>query len=138
MVPEMSRFHEWFGRTLIDLVASQQALLSSQFGMAMKLLDAGGASVSGSPSRADRARSSHGRPAGGPVDRGRSDKINPQAESDRISALVVEAQARMRDGFPPPREIYQIQNRGKIDWTVFPDWARPVSPELYDGCSHEG
>ncbi|MFV2068134.1 MAG: hypothetical protein ACC645_14260 [Pirellulales bacterium] len=134
----MSRFHEWFGRTLIDLVASQQAFLSAQFGMAMRVLEVGGASVPGSAPRTVRARTPHLRPTSGQGELGRADKTSPQAESDRISAMVVEAQARMRNGFPPPREIYQVQNRGKIDWTVFPDWARPVSPELYDGCSHEG
>ncbi len=45
---------------------------------------------------------------------------------------------RMRQGFPPPAEIYQVQYRSCINWLEFPDWARPVDPEAFDGCCHEG
>ena len=46
--------------------------------------------------------------------------------------------ARMQQGFTPPAEVYQIQHRSRIDWTKFPDWARPIDPEAFDGCCHEG
>ncbi len=52
--------------------------------------------------------------------------------------LVDAAEDRMRNGLNPPAEIHQVQNRGKIDWTRFPDWARPVDPELFGDCCHEG
>ncbi len=52
--------------------------------------------------------------------------------------LVHAAQERMRSGFSPPAEIYLVQNRAKIDWSRFPDWARPVDPELFGDSCHEG
>jgi hypothetical protein len=45
---------------------------------------------------------------------------------------------RVRKGLAPPREIYDVQNRERIDWSKVPDWARPVDPEAFEGCSHEG
>jgi hypothetical protein len=41
-------------------------------------------------------------------------------------------------GLPPPKEIYEVQNRSRIDWSKFPEWARPVDPEVFEGCAHEG
>jgi hypothetical protein len=43
-----------------------------------------------------------------------------------------------RSGKALPREVYQVQNRGRIDWSRFPDWARPSDPELFEGSAHEG
>jgi hypothetical protein len=57
------------------------------------------------------------------------------SEAERLVAL---AQERMRRGLAPPREIYRTPYRERIDWSLFPDWARPNDPELYEGCSHEG
>ena len=47
------------------------------------------------------------------------------------------AAARMRQGFAPPAEIYQIHYRSRINWSDFPDWV-PLDPEAFDGCCHEG
>ncbi len=41
-------------------------------------------------------------------------------------------------GFAPPAEIYRVEHRSKIDWGRFPSWARPVNPEAFEGCCHEG
>jgi hypothetical protein len=60
------------------------------------------------------------------------------AKPGDTASLEARAQERMRQGLPPPREIYDVQNRGRIDWTTVPDWARPVDPELFEGCGHEG
>lgn len=60
-----------------------------------------------------------------------------RTDSTHLS-IIDEAIERMRNGYAPPREIYQIQYRSKIDWKQFPSWARPVDPEVYDGCCHEG
>ena len=54
------------------------------------------------------------------------------------SALIQLAEQRMRNGLAPPPEIYRIENRRRIDWLRFPDWARPVDPQLFEGCCHEG
>jgi hypothetical protein len=48
------------------------------------------------------------------------------------------AKDRMKQGLAPPAEIYRIEYRHSIDWASFPSWARPVDPELYEGCCHEG
>jgi hypothetical protein len=56
----------------------------------------------------------------------------------RGSALIQLAEQRMRNGLAPPPEIYRIENRRRIDWLRFPDWARPVDPQLFNGCCHEG
>lgn len=57
----------------------------------------------------------------------------PVAEAD----LEKMATERLRRGLAPPREIYDVQNRGRIDWSMVPDWARPVDPEVFEG-GHEG
>jgi hypothetical protein len=45
---------------------------------------------------------------------------------------------RVGQGLPPPREVYEVRNRDRIDWARFPAWARPSDPELFEGCAHEG
>jgi hypothetical protein len=59
-------------------------------------------------------------------------------ESVRREALVELAERRVRQGLAPPAEIYRIENRRGIDWSEFPAWARPVDPQVFDGCCHEG
>jgi hypothetical protein len=56
-------------------------------------------------------------------------------ELEKLKRLAAE---RISQGFAPPREIYQVPYRSQIDWSTFPDWARPSDPELFEGCSHEG
>src|SRR5271169_1187263 len=53
-------------------------------------------------------------------------------------AVVRHAMERMRKGLASPREIYQAPYRNRIDWSQFPDWARPCDPELFEGTGHEG
>jgi hypothetical protein len=48
------------------------------------------------------------------------------------------ALARVQQGLSPPREIYDAHNRGRIDWSRFPAWARPIDPEAFEGTAHEG
>jgi hypothetical protein len=52
--------------------------------------------------------------------------------------LVAEALERTKRGLAPPREVYLTPYRDQIDWAQFPDWARPIDPDLFEGCSHEG
>jgi len=61
----------------------------------------------------------------------------PRKESPPASLETVAAE-RMKEGFAPPREIYDVQNRGRIDWSSAPDWAKPIDPEVFEGSSHEG
>jgi hypothetical protein len=61
----------------------------------------------------------------------------PHAAADlkEIERRAAELAAK---GLPLPKEIYEVQNRGRIDWSRFPEWARPVDPEVFEGCGHEG
>ncbi len=62
----------------------------------------------------------------------------PVSRQDEMQALIELATERVRLGFAPPAEIYQIQYRSRVDWSVFPEWAKPVNPDIFDGCCHEG
>jgi hypothetical protein len=53
-------------------------------------------------------------------------------------ALEKCAVERARQGLAPPREIYDVANRNRVDWDKLPGWARPADPEMFEGCSHEG
>jgi len=59
----------------------------------------------------------------------------PGKEPASLEDLVRE---RLQKGLAPPREIYDVKNRDRFDWTQMPDWARWVDPELFEGCPHEG
>jgi hypothetical protein len=52
--------------------------------------------------------------------------------------LKEQTEERLRRGLAPPREIYDVQNRSRIDWGKVPCWAWPTDPDLFEGCSHEG
>jgi hypothetical protein len=65
------------------------------------------------------------------------DKGNNRNE-DQWDRLVRLAEERMHRGLAPPSEIYRIENRQRVDWRDFPVWARPVDPQVFDGCCHEG
>lgn len=57
---------------------------------------------------------------------------------ERLSSLEEQALERLRKGLSPPREIYELPYRGRVNWSEFPIWARPTDPEVFEGCSHEG
>jgi hypothetical protein len=57
---------------------------------------------------------------------------------NELTELERRARECARVGKALPREVYDIRNRGRIDWSAFPDWARPVDPEVFAGCGHEG
>lgn len=52
--------------------------------------------------------------------------------------LVARIRERLDQGLSPPPEIYQVQYRDKIDWSQLPEWALPLDPDVFEGCSHEG
>src|SRR5215831_13812256 len=71
-----------------------------------------------------------------PKDSGRTRRRTTAAQA--ASSLEERARQRMRQGLAPPREIYNIRNRDRVDWSILPAWARPSDPELFEGCAHEG
>lgn len=56
----------------------------------------------------------------------------------RFNAIRRLAEKRVRRGLAPPAAIYRVENRSRIDWSKFPQWAWPVDPEVFDRCCHEG
>jgi hypothetical protein len=60
--------------------------------------------------------------------------VNPET----LHELEQLAADRARQGLVPPKEIYEAPYRNKIDWSIFPAWARPSDPELFADCAHEG
>jgi hypothetical protein len=57
---------------------------------------------------------------------------------DEFQGLEHQASERVRQGLAPPKEIYDVPYRDRIDWSKFPEWARPTDPEVFQNCGHEG
>ncbi len=58
--------------------------------------------------------------------------------AEKVKTLQRLAAERVAQGLPPPREAYQAPYRDLINWGGFPEWARPLDPELFECCGHEG
>jgi hypothetical protein len=58
--------------------------------------------------------------------------------ANSVKQLQERAIDRIKRGLAPPREIYEVPYRSRIDWSAFPDWARPCDPEAFEECTHEG
>jgi hypothetical protein len=98
--------------------AGQWHLLDRQCRAGIRLMDAVLGAAAGkvaTPERADRT-----------------------AAAQAAGSLEERARARTRRGLAPPREIYDVRNRGRVDWSTLPEWARPSDPDLFEGCVHEG
>lgn len=63
--------------------------------------------------------------------------VEPRRES-HPGSLEIMAAERMKEGLAPPREIYDVHIRARIDWSCVPEWAKPIDPELFEGSAHEG
>src|SRR5262245_3562541 len=53
----------------------------------------------------------------------------PQSPAHRPAEDLKDLERRavemVNKGLPPPKEIYEVHNRSRIDWSKFPEWARP-------------
>ncbi|MEQ8785200.1 MAG: hypothetical protein RIC55_02840 [Pirellulaceae bacterium] len=58
--------------------------------------------------------------------------------TQRAANLPQRVSERLAQGLAPPPEAYLVENRRHIDWSQVPEWARPIDPEMFEGCSHEG
>src|SRR5262245_2500489 len=65
-------------------------------------------------------------------------RLPSQAQREKLEQLEEQAAERIRRGLAPPREIYELPYRDRINWSAFPEWARPSDPELFRDCPHEG
>ncbi len=113
--------YQWWSEAVTHLALSPWQLLDAQCQAGFRVLDA---LIAGCLARESPA----GRPAPIPA---------PPVPSD-FEKLEHDAAERARAGRAPPREVYEVRNRGRIDWSRFPSWARPSDPELFEGCAHEG
>jgi hypothetical protein len=89
-----------------------------------------------------RERPAPGVPVGGsPAE---SEDTGPEGEARfptspyELRELEQRALECARRGVALPRAVYDIRNRRRIDWSQFPEWARPVDPEVFTGSAHEG
>jgi hypothetical protein len=73
---------------------------------------------------------------GGPAE-GARPGAGPAGASSEAESLEDRARERTQQGLPPPRDVYEAQNRRRVDWSRFPEWARPSDPEMFEG-GHEG
>ena len=76
-----------------------------------------------------------------PVNQEANSEGRTQAMPEQIKEcrkLEGRAAERVKQGFAPPKEIYETPYRDRIDWSRFPEWARPSDPEVFEGCGHEG
>jgi hypothetical protein len=105
--------------SMTGLVAWQWELLQAQNRIGLRLLEAA-AGLAASPTQAPA-------PA-----------LAEPPEPDTLGRLERLAAERIGQGLPPPKEIYCYPYRAQIDWTRFPEWARPSDPEMFEGCGHEG
>jgi hypothetical protein len=72
-------------------------------------------------------------------ERGGLETTPPHATTPERGGNLEEAAVEcVERGLPPPRAVYEVQNRNRIDWTRLPEWARPADPDLFEGASHEG
>jgi hypothetical protein len=60
------------------------------------------------------------------------------AAAQTASSVEECARQRTRQGLAPPREIYDIRNRNRVDWSTLPEWAMAPDPDIFEGCAHEG
>jgi hypothetical protein len=63
---------------------------------------------------------------------------SPSIASEGFEELERRGAALTARGLPPPKELYEVQNRSRVDWSKFPEWARPIDPEVFEGSAHEG
>jgi len=118
--PYLSVWGWWF-EAMMGVLRDQWKFLNAHYHISMDLLDALARNPGG-------AASGPAAEAGGRVP-------GPPAPAPSLEVMAAE---RMRCGLAPPREIHDVQNRARIDWSKFPDWARPTDPEVFGECSHEG
>jgi hypothetical protein len=108
----LSLYGAWY-QTLAEVLRTQWSFLDAQYQLGVRTLDV----LRGSPSEAPAPSQAEGpSPAPSPEER---------------------AHERTDRGLAPPNDVYEVQNRNRIDWSQLPEWARPSDPELFEGA-HEG
>jgi hypothetical protein len=102
------------------MLACQMNLLETQCQVGFDVVEASLGFFSGTKGTAEE-RSNPDRP--------------PEVDFQKLEALAIE---NVQKGFAPPKEIYSVPYRNRMDWSRFPPWARPIDPEVFEGSGHEG
>jgi hypothetical protein len=121
MFAEYWELYQGWSRTLTSIAYGPWRLLASQCEAGFGALDTLLAAL-----RGERA---------GPARTGEAVLPGAPAGAESLEQRALE---RVRQGLSPPREIYAAPHRDRIDWARFPDWARPIDPEVFEGSGHEG
>jgi hypothetical protein len=116
---EPQTVYEYWSQTVMDVLAWQMEYVETQHQVGCMLVEAA------LQTPAELA------PAGGEA----GEQPFIADEFQRLEALALE---RARKGFAPSRELYAVPYRERVDWSRFPDWARPIDPELFEHSGHEG
>jgi hypothetical protein len=120
LIPGSPGLFQWWSRTLAGVVRNHWELLDAQYQVGIGVLKA---FRGGSPVQEPEFE--------------QVKEVTMPGTSDEKATLERRSLERLRQGLAPPREVYEVQNRGRFDWSSLPDWARPSDPELYEGA-HEG
>lgn len=59
----------------------------------------------------------------------------PREKPDYHRALSEARQGRVSEEL---KELHKVPWRTSVPWSLFPAWARPTDPEVFEGCGHEG
>jgi hypothetical protein len=118
--PGYCGLYRWWSGALTRVVRSQWELLEAQYRFGIGVLDALREAPAGQEPEAEWTR-----------------RVAMPDTTRNTESLECQAVERLRKGLAPPREIYEVQNRGRLDWSSVPDWARPSDPDLFEGA-HEG
>src|SRR5262245_1416457 len=97
--------YETWSQTLTGLLRCQWSLLDAHYRMGMEVVNT----------------------IGGAAPRAASVGSEPLEELERRGAELA------AKGLPPPKALYEVQNRNRVDWSRFPEWARPIDPEVFEG-----
>jgi hypothetical protein len=110
-----SVYHSWL-HTVAGALAWELKFIETHCEGGLKIIEA-----------ALRSEASDGQPA--PAN------VQPAQDFEKLEAAALE---RAQKGFAPPKEIYGLPYRDRIAWGKFPDWARPIDPEVFENSGHEG
>jgi hypothetical protein len=112
--------YRYWSQTLADVLAWEWKLFETQYLVGIQFVEA-------AMRIPDRSGAGH--------DKQECAKLQTTDGFSNLESLAIE---RTRMGLAPPREIYEVPNRDRVDWSKFPEWARPIDPEVFQDSGHEG
>ena len=121
MWTDISRYQRrYWGQTLSALFRCYGVVLDAQLAIAQQTLQATADAVGAGTAVAASGEETHSK------------------AGDSVAAIAEAVERRVGAGLSPPPEAHLVPYRNKIDWSRYPDWARPADPDMFDGSGHEG